>query len=95
MKINYEKLKDAGVEIIEEIYDVRLERPIDLRSLDGFNIDALDYGNYEIIPEDEEEYADNSTTFFSIYENGENVLLSCTLNDLKDYLLSKGFYDEN
>lgn len=95
MKIDTKKLKDAGIEIIEEVYDVRLERPIDLESLEIFDIDDLDYGNYRVVLDEEETYADNSTTAFSIYENGENILLSGDLNNLKDYLESKGFYYED
>lgn len=91
MRINSKKLEDAGIEIIEELHNVRLERPIDLRSLNAFNINHLYCGNYEVIVDKEEIYEDDLTTTFSIYKNRENVLSSGTLYDLKDYLVSKGF----
>lgn len=95
MKINAEKLEDAKIEIIEEIHDVRLERPIDLKSLDALDINDLSYGDYDIFIEKERLYDDNSETAFSVYEDNENVLTSGNLSDLKDYLKSGGFCNED
>lgn len=95
MKINVKKLEDAKIEIIEEIHDVQLGRPIDLRSLSDLELNDLHYRNYDIFIEKERLYDDNSETAFSVYEDNENVLESGNLSDLKDYLKAGGFCDED
>lgn len=95
MKINTEKLEKDEVEIIEEIYDVWLERPIDLKSLKGLNIDDFDYGNYDSLIEEENLFDYDSKSTFSIYKNGEIVLTSGNLDNVRDYLKSEGFCDED
>lgn len=91
MKINTEKLEKAKVCIIEEIHNVQLERPVDLKSLDELDINDLNYGDYNIFVEEEHLYDDNSETLFSVYENDKNVLESGNLSDLRNYLKSGGF----
>ncbi len=86
MKIKMEDIKNEGFEIIEEVYNVRLEAPINLDSFDDDTLDDLDYGNYEIVEEEEDTYFDVSETLFSLYKNGENLLLSENLETVKEYL---------
>lgn len=93
MKIKMEDIKNEGFEIIEEVYNVRLEAPINLDSFDDDTLDDLDYGNYEIVEEEEDTYFDVSETLFSLYKNGENLLLSVSLAELKEYL-QKYFEDK-
>lgn len=93
MKIKMEDIKNEGFEIIEEVYNARLEAPIDLDSLDDDTLDDLDYGNYEIVEEEEDTYFDVSETLFSLYKNGENLLLSVSLAEVKEYL-QKYFEDK-
>lgn len=69
--------------------------PVDLKSLDELDIDDLNYEDYNIFVEEERLYDDNSETLFSVYEDEENILLSGNLNDLKHYLKSGGFCDED
>lgn len=93
MRIKMKDIKNEGFEIIEEVYNVRLEAPINLDSFDDDTLDDLDYGNYEIVEEEEDTYFDVSETLFSLYKNGENLLLSVSLAELKEYL-QKYFEDK-
>ena len=93
MKIKMEDIKNEGFEIIEEVYNARLEAPIDLDSLDDDTLDDLDYGNYEIVEEEEETHFDVSETLFSLYKDGENLLLTVSLAEVKEYL-QKYFEDK-
>lgn len=88
MKVDAKKLKDAGIDIIEEVRNISRESPIELDSLDGFEIDDVDYGNYLTNP-DEEIFYDVSVTTFSIYELDELVIYNGDLEDLQNYLKSK------
>lgn len=93
MKIKMKDIKNEGFEIIEEVYNARLESPIDLDSLDDDTLDDLDYGNYEIVEEEEETHFDVSETLFSLYKDGENLLLTVSLAEVKEYL-QKYFEDK-
>lgn len=92
MKIKMEDIKNEGFEIIEEVYNARLEAPIDLDGLDD-TLDDLDYGSYEIVEEEEETHFDVSETFFSLYKDNENLLLTVSLAEIKEYL-QKYFEDK-
>lgn len=86
MKIKMEDIKNEGFEIIEEVYNVSLETPVDLDSVGGDSLDDLDYGTYGVIKEEENSYCDVSETLFSLYKDGENFLLSVSLEEVKEYL---------
>lgn len=86
MRIKMKDIKNEGFEIIEEVYNARLKAPIDLDDLDDDTLDNLDYGTYEIVEEEEETIFDLSETLFSLYKNGENILLSENLETVKEYL---------
>ena len=87
MKINAEKLKDAGISIIEEA-EVLLETPLNLDSLDGFALSDLTPGNYGLITNEETQEPLSDSTF-SIYEQGVLVLASGALQDVQNYLEEK------
>ncbi len=93
MRIKMKDIKNEGFEIIEEVYNARLEAPIDLDGLDDDTLDDLDYGYYEIVKEEEETHFEVSETFFSLYKDGENLLLSVSLAEVKEYL-QKYFEDK-
>lgn len=86
MKIKMEDIKNEGFEIIEEVYNVRIETPVDLDGIDGDNLDNLYYDTYEVIEEEKNSYCDCFKILFSLYKDGENLLLSVSLEEVKEYL---------
>lgn len=86
MNFTMRDVKNEGFELVEEVYSVLLETPVDLDSVSRININDLDYGNYEIVDYEQSINCDNGETFFSLYKDGENILLSAYLKEIKEYL---------
>lgn len=87
MKIRSQQLKDAGIQIIEEA-EVLLETPLNLDSLNSFDLEDLTPGNYGLITS-EETQDPLSDPVFSVYEQGFPMIVSGTLRDVQDYLEKK------
>ena len=79
-------VKNEGFELVEEVYSVLLETPVDLDSVGRININDLDYGTYYVVDDEQNINCDNGETFFSLYKDGENILLSAYLKEVKEYL---------
>lgn len=86
MKINPKKLKDAGIEIIEETHCVTIEAPIKLESITISNNESFTINGYIVDLNKEEIYDDDCNVSFSLYEDGRLILESLSLEELQDYL---------
>lgn len=86
MTVSMQDIKKEGFELIEEVYNVTIETPVDLDSVGGDNLEDLDYCTYAVIEEEEISEGINSEVLFSLYKNGENLLLSVKLEKVKEYL---------
>lgn len=86
MNFTMRDVKNEGFELVEEVYSVLLETPVDLDSVGRININDLDYGTYYVVDDEQNINCDNGETFFSLYKDGENILLSAYLKEVKEYL---------
>lgn len=86
MKINAKKLEDLGVEIIEEIYNARIEAPVDLNSIKGFDRKTFLSGTHNTDFMQEKIYTEETKIFFSLYENDYPIIESSSLEEIYDYL---------
>lgn len=85
MQITMKDIIDEGFEIIEEVYGANVEAPLDLDDIQDISLDSFEEGSYDIKMDEQKIYTDNSDTLFSVYLKGENVLLSTTMNKIKEY----------
>ncbi len=86
MNFTMRDVKNEGFELVEEVYSVLLETPVDLDSVGRININDLDYGTYYVVDDEQNINCDNGETFFSLYKDGENILSSAYLKEVKEYL---------
>lgn len=86
MEFTMRDVANEGFEIVEEIVDAWVTTPVDLNSVSRINIDNFDYGTYYIIDDEQSINADSSKTLFSLYKNGESLLMSVDLEEVKEYL---------
>lgn len=86
MKLNAQQLKDAGIEIIEEIHGAIIEAPIELDSIKRFDREGFINGVYNTNLKEEKVYMENTKIFFSLCENDQLIIESSSLEEIYDYL---------
>lgn len=86
MNHNAQQLKDAGIEIIEEVHGATLEAPVELDSIKRFDREGFINGVYNTDLKEEKVYTDNAEIFFSLYENDYIIIESSSLEEIYDYL---------
>ncbi len=86
MKINAEKLRRAGIEIIEEVHNTIIEAPVELDSIKRFDREGFINGVYNTNLKEEKVYMENAKIFFSLYENDQLIIESSSLGEIYDYL---------
>lgn len=86
MKLNAKQLKDAGIEIVEEVHGAILEAPVELDSIKRFDREGFLKDIYNTNLMKEKVYTDNAEIFFSLYENDHLIIESSSLEEIYDYL---------
>lgn len=83
--ITMEDIINEGFEIIEEVYFAEIESPVQLKNIKDLKLSRLDYRTCDLNLEKKEVYLNNAETYFSVYLNGKNVLLTEPLETMKEY----------
>ena len=86
MKLNAQQLKDAGIEIIEEVHGAIIEAPVELDNIKRFDREGFINGVYNTDLKEEKVYMENAKIFFSLYENDYIIIESSSLEEIYDYL---------
>lgn len=86
MKINSQQLKDAGIEIVEEVHGAILEAPVELDSIKRLDREGFINGVYNTDLKEEKVYLENAKIFFSLYENDQLIIETSSLEKIYDYL---------
>lgn len=87
--INAQRLKDAGIEIIEEVHNTIIEAPVELESIKRFDREGFINGVYNTDLKEEKVYMKNAKIFFSLYENDQLIIETSSLGEIYDYLEEK------